>query len=128
MRPRASPNMGTKSKVATSSLPSQGPTRGRKCYITLHSRGFPEEGTKSELTTSPLLSLGRRIRWKCYVTPAFSGHPKIGDKIRSGCLTPAFPGAHKWVEVQCNPYVSGGPQKKGGNQKWLPHPWLLGGP
>ena len=33
----------------------------------------------------------RAIRFfQCYITPAFSGVPNKGDKIRTGCLTPAF--------------------------------------
>ena len=39
-----------------------------------------------------LPSRGATSGRKCYVTPAFSGVPKQGDKIRSGCLTPAFSG------------------------------------
>ena len=51
-----------------------------------------------------------------------------GDKIRSGYLTPAFSGAHKWAELLHNPCILGGPQTRGQNQKWLPHPCLLWGP
>ena len=49
--------------------------------------------------------------------------------MRSGCLTLAFSGAHKWVEMLRHPYILGDPQNKGGrNQKWLPHLYLLRGP
>ena len=49
----------------------------------------------------------------CYVTLAFLGIPPKGDKIRSGCLTFAFSGAHKMVEMLCNPCVLEDPPKKG---------------
>ena len=194
---RGSPNKGTKSEVAASSLPSWGPTRGPKCYATcafsgvpkqgdkirsgclilafwgahkwakvlcnlcilggpqtrgqnqkwlphpcllggpkegqsamqpVHSRGSPNMGTKSEVAASALPSWGPTSGPKCYVTYAFSGVLKQGDKIRSGCLNPAFLGAHKWAEVLCNRCILGGRQTRGQNQKWLPHPCLLGGP
>ena len=58
-----------------------------------------------------LLSRGPTRGWNRYVTPAFSGVPSKGDKIRSGCLTPAFSGAHKSAELLCNPCILGGPSK-----------------
>ena len=60
---------------------------------------------------------------QCYVTPAFSGIPNAkrggqnqkwsptkGNKIRSGCLTIAFLGAQKRVEMLRHPCILGGPQ------------------
>ena len=56
-------------------------------------------------------------------------YPTKGNKIRSGSLTLAFSGAHKWVEMLRHPCILGEPQNKGGqNQKWEPHPCLLGSP
>ena len=91
---------GTKSKVATSPVPSRRPKTGPKCYVTpafqaqeATSEVVPNKGgEKTELVASPLPSLGR----KRYVTSAFSGIPnaKRGEQ----------------------------------NKKWLPHPCLLGGP
>ena len=52
-----------------------------------------------------------------YIAPAFSGVPSKGDKIRSGNITPAFLGAHKWAELLRNPCVLAGPKKSGQNQK-----------
>ena len=59
-------------------------------------------------------------------TTAFSGIPNAkrgeqnqkrsptkGNKIRSGCLTPAFPGAQKRAEMLWHPCIFGGPQKRG---------------
>ena len=39
-----------------------------------------------------------------------------GDKIRIGCLTPAFWGAYKWEEMLCHPCILGDPQHSGRNQ------------
>ena len=63
------------------------------------------------MAASPLPSRGPKKGRKCYVTPAFSGIPNAkrgeqnqkwsstkGNKIRSGYLTPAFPGAQKRAE------------------------------
>ena len=76
------------------------------------------------MVASPLPSRGPKRARKCYVIPAFSGVPnaKRGEKIRSGCLTPAVLGAQKRAEVLRNPCIIGGPQHQaqGENQKWLP--------
>ena len=107
---------GTKSEVATSPLPSWGPKRGRKCYITPTFSGIPNKGEQNQ-------------KWS----------PTKGDKIRSGYLTPTFSGAQKRAEMPHHPHILRDPQQrgtksevvpnKGGqNQKWLPHPYLLGGP
>ena len=84
------------------------------------------------MAASPLPSRGPKTGRKCYVIPAFSGVPnaKRGEKIRSGCLTPTFSRAQSGAEVLRNPCILGGPQHQaqGENQKWLPHPYLLGGP
>ena len=145
----------TKSEVAASPLPSRGPTCGQKCYVTPAFSGVPKQGHKSEVAASPLASQGatsplrsrrspnkgRRSEMaaspvpcrgptsgrKCYITPAFLGVPKHGDDIRSGYLTLAFSGAQKWAEVLRKPCILVGPQTRGPNQKWLPHPRPLKG-
>ena len=80
-------------------------------------RGYPKlgAGTKSEVAASSLPSRGPTSGRNCYATPAFSRVPnaKRGDKIRSGYLTPAFSGAHKWAELLRNPCILKGPQSKG---------------
>ena len=43
---RGSTAKGTKSKVATSPLPSRGPASGRKCYVTPAFSGVPSKGDK----------------------------------------------------------------------------------
>ena len=51
---------------------------------------------------------------ECYITPSFSGIPKDeGDKIRIGCLNPAFWEAHKWAEMLHYPCILVDPQKRG---------------
>ena len=72
---------GTKSELAASPLPSRGPKRGRKCYVTPAFSGIPKQrGTKSELAASPLPFRGPKRGQKCCVTPAFSGVPYKGGQ------------------------------------------------
>ena len=67
---------GTISEVAASPLPSRGPKRGRKCYITPAFSGVHcRRGRKQKWPTK-----GR----KCYVIPALPGVPKQGDKVKGG--------------------------------------------
>ena len=67
-----------------------------------------QRGTKSEVAASTLPSRGPKRGQDCSVTPAFSGIPnaKRGEGKKSGVV----------------------PNKGEQNQKWLPHPCLLGGP
>ena len=108
----------TEPQVATSPLPSRGPKRGRKCYITPAFSRIPNKGEKNQ-------------NWS----------PTNGNKTRNGYLTPAFSGAQKRSEMLRHPCILGDPQrqargaksdvvpKKGEqDQKWLPQPCLLGGP
>ena len=104
------------------------PKRGRKCYTTPAFAGF----TKANAEGHPNAKRGEQDeKWSA---------TKV-NKIRSGCLTPAFLGAQKRAEVLCHPCILGDPQhqarggksekapnKRKQNQKWLPHPCLLGGP
>ena len=39
-----------------------------------------------------------------------------GDKIKIGCLTPAFWRAHKWAEMLRHPCILDDPQQRGQNQ------------
>ena len=46
--------------------------------------------------------------------PCILGDPQTkGEKIRIGCLTPAFSGAHKRAEMLRHPCILGDPQTKG---------------
>ena len=123
---------GTKPKVATSTLPSGRPTSGRNRDVSSSfsgGPGSPEEGTKSEVATSPLPSRGPRGEQNPHVTHAFYGVPRRGDKTKSGYISPAFSGAHKWAELLRKAFVLGGAgvPARGDNHKWLHEPCLLGG-
>ena len=85
----------------------KGPQVGGNATSSLDTRGSPKHrGTKSEVGTSPLPSRGPTNGRKCYVTPTYSEIPRTkGDKMRSGCLTHAFSGAHKWVEMLRHPCI-----------------------
>ena len=109
------PSAGRKSEVATATLPSQGPKRGRKCYAT---HAFPGSPTpcaerKSEVAASPLHSRGspnkggQNHKWLPH--PCLLGGPKEGGNATARL------------------HSRGSPNKAGQNQKWLPHPCLLGG-
>ena len=120
---------GTKSKVATSPLPSRRPTKGRHCNVTPCVLRAPKKnGTKSEVSTSTVPSHGPTCGRNCNVTPEFSGVPKQGDKTRKSYITLALSRAQKWEELLRNPCLLGGPLERRQNQKWLHHPCLRGGP
>ena len=82
------------------------------------------------MVASPLPARVPKSGPKCYVTLAFSGvlNAKRGERITYGCLTLAISGAQKRPQVLRNPYILGCAQRRGQNQKWLPHPAVLGGP
>ena len=51
----------------------------------------------------------------------FSGVSIKGDRIKSGCLTPTFPGAHIRAELLRKPCVLVDPHQRRQNEKWLLH-------
>ena len=55
------------------------------------------------------------------------GSPKRATKLRIGCLTPAFSGAHSWAELLNHPCILGSPTQRGQNQTLLPHTFALSG-
>ena len=61
---------GAKSKVATSPLPSRGPKRGRKCYVTPAFSGVPKKGEQNQ-------------KWLWLPHPCFLGGPKEGRNATS---------------------------------------------
>ena len=83
--------------------------------------------SKAKVAASPLFHWPTRGR-NFHITAAISGTPQKRDKMRKGYHTPAFSGAHKRAELLRKHYILGGPQQRRQNQKWLPHPCLLGGP
>ena len=111
---------GKQTEVVASPLPSRGPIRGRKCYVTPALWGFPNAKRGDE---------NRK------------GSPTKENRIGSGCLTPTFSGAQKRAEILRHPCILGAAQRQGRrgkrevvpnigeqNRKWMPHPCLLGGP
>ena len=151
LRSRGSPtpSAGRNSEVATSPLPSPGPTRGRKCYVTpafsgakrwekirsgCRSPAFSGAQKRAEVLRNPyILEVPNREKFKSgYLTTAFSGVPndKCGNKIRSGYLTPALLRGPQEGGTATQPLRSRGSQRQaqGEIQKWLPHPCILRGP
>ena len=123
-----------KSDLATSPLPSQKAQKGAEmvCHPCILgdpqrqargakiSSGPIQKGTKSGRATSPLPSQGPNIEREYYVTPAFSGIPnaKRGEqKMRNGCLTPAFLGAQERAEMLRHPCIPGSPTPSVGSKK-----------
>ena len=93
------PRAGNKIRIAIWPMPSRGPKEGRNARLPVHYEGVPKRPARG--TKSEVGS---------------SHLPSRGPKRGQKCyITPAF---------------SGVPKAKSGeqNQKWLPHPYLLGGP
>ena len=120
---KRSPTKAAKSQVATSPLHSEGPKRGRKCYVTPAFSGIPntkrgeqkmtsgpvQMRTKSEGATSPRPFEGPKRGRKCYVTPAFSGicnANRSKQKIRNGYQLRGTKS-----EVATSPLPSHGPKR-----------------
>ena len=122
--------------MATSPLPSRGHKRGRKCYVTPAFSGVPnaKRGEHNQ-------------KWLPHL--CLLGGPKEGGNATSSLHSPGDPqrqarGAKSEVATsplpsrgpkggrKCyvTPTSSGVPNAKRGeqNQKWPPHPCLLGGP
>ena len=144
------------SGIATEPLHSRGsqtPSSGTKIRSGYLTPAFSGAQKRAELLRNPCIlgnpkrqARGQHQKWlphprilrgpkrgrNCYITPALSGIPiaKLGDKIRSGFLTLAFPGAQKRAELLRNLCILGDPQRQAReeNQKWLPHPCLPWGP
>ena len=108
---------GAKSEVATSPLPSRGPKRGRKCYVTPAFSGVPnaKRGEHNQKWL-PHLCLLKGPKEGGNATSSLhsagSPTPSIRSKIRSGYVTLAFSGAQRRAEMLRNPYVLGGPQRQ----------------
>ena len=96
------PNKGDKIKV--------GPEEGGNATSPLHSRGSPtpSAGTKSTWAQK---------RAEMLHHPCILGGPQTnGDKIRIGCLNPAFWGTHKWAEMLRQPCFLRDTQQRGQKQ------------
>ena len=73
--------------------PSQGPNRGRKCYVTHAFLGVPKtKGDKIQIGRLTPALPGAQKRAEMVGHPCIlGGHQTKGDKIHIGCLTPALP-------------------------------------
>ena len=98
--------------------------RAELLYKPLRSRGSATKGTNLEVAASPMPSLRPKRGQISYITIVFSGVPNKGDKMRSGCLTPAFSWAHKRADFLPNLAFSRA-QKRA---KILVYPCILEGP
>ena len=77
--------------MATSLLPSRGPKKGRKCYVTPAFSGIRKAKCGEQ-----------NQKWS----------PAKGKKIKSGYLTPSFSGPKKRVEMLRHPCILGDPQRQ----------------
>ena len=109
---------GTKSEVAASPLPFGGPKRGQKCDVTPAFSGVPNKGLQNrKWLPQPCLLRGPKER-RNETSPLNSqGSPTKGNKIRRGCLTPAFLGAQKRAEMRRHHCILQIPQKRGTKSK-----------
>ena len=131
---------GTKSEVAASTLPSRGPKRGQDCSVTPAFSGIPN-AKRGEQKKSVVVPNKGEQNQKWLPHPCLLGGPKEGgnsrgpnakrgegrktkgNKIRSGCLTPAFSVAQKRARLIRHPCILGDPQRQARgakNQKWSP--------
>ena len=113
-----------KSKVASSPLTSQGPTSGKKGYITPAFSGVPRapNKTRNELFTLAFSGAYKCLR-NCYATHVFPGSVEEGTK--SEAATSPLPSQVPTIVQNRNPCVLGGPLRRGQNQKWEHHPFVL---
>ena len=122
---------GRKSEVAAPPLASRRPIRGQNCYVNPAFSGIPNAKRGDEIKSG-------------YLIPAFSGAHKRAELLCNACIlgdpqqrgrksevaTPPLPsrGPKKGRKRYVTLAFSGVPNERKENQKWLPHPCLLGGP
>ena len=75
-----SPSKGTKSKVATSPLPSRGPTKGRTCYVAPAFSGVPKQGDKIKSGDLTLAFSGAQMRAEVLCNYCVLACPHQGQK------------------------------------------------
>ena len=121
-------NKETKSKLATSSLPSRGPKSGRNCYITCVCSRVPKQGDKIRTCYITLAFSGAQDWAELLCDPYVLGGPQTKGQIKPGYITPTYSGAQDWADVLRQPGVLGGPEARGQNQNWLHHRCLHEGP
>ena len=121
-----SPKQGKQFEVVASTLPSWGALKRGELQRNNCVLGHPQTTSKSEVAAPPMPSQGPKRGQNCYATPPLAGKPKQVDKIETGCLTLAFSGGGGGHQCYVTPQFSGNPRTGRQNQKWLPHPCLLG--
>ena len=125
-------------------MPSQEPKGGQKRHVTPAFLAVPDAKHKEQNQTWSRTK-GNKIRSGC-LTPAFSGAQKRAEMLRHPCILRRPQERGRKSEVATSPLPSRGPERgqqcyvtrafyrvrnaeRGEeNQKWLPHPCLLGGP
>ena len=108
---------GAKSEVAASPMPSWGPKRGRKCYVTLAFSGIPnaKRGEQNQKWLPHPCLLGGPKEGGNATAPLQSRGsptPSAGSKVKSGYLTLAFLGAQKRAEMLRHPCIIGDRQRQ----------------
>ena len=127
--------------MPASPLPSRGPKGGRKCCVTLAFAGIPDKGKQHlKWLPHPHLLRGPKVGRNATSRLHSRGSATKGNKIRSGCLTPAFSGDEKRADLGHHLCILGDSQRQAGgakcevapqkgeqNHNCPPHPCLLGG-
>ena len=89
---------------------------------------FPNKGEQNQKWLPHPCLLGGPKEGGNAMSPPLLGDPQTkGDKIRSGSLTHAFSGAHKWAEMLHHPCILGIPKTKGGKIRSGYHTLALSG-
>ena len=116
--------------MATSPLPSRGPTSGRECYITLAFSGIPKQRGQNQNWLPHACMLGGPQEGGNATSPLRSrGSPNKGGQNQNWVLHPCLLRDPPVGRKAIGTLHSWGSQNKGGqNQKWPPLPCLLGGP
>ena len=108
---------------------SRGPKEGGNAMSPLHSRGSPNKGEQNQKwVPHPCLLGGPQVGGNATSPLHSRGSPTKGNKIRIGCLTLAFSGAHKWAEMLRHPCILGDPQQRGTKSELAASPLPSRGP
>ena len=100
-------------EIRIAPLPSPGPKRGRKCYVTLALSGYTNKrGQNQNWQPHPCLLGGPKKGRKCYVTPTFSGVPKQrGTKLELAASPLPSRGAKRGRKCYVTRALSGIPKQ-----------------
>ena len=118
------------SDVATTTLPSPEPKRGQKCYVTLAFSGVTNKGEQNQKgLPDPCLLRGLKdggmLRHPCILGDPQCQAQGVETEVAGSPLPSRGP--KRWRKHYVTPTFSGIRNKGEQNQKWLPHPCLLGG-